>query len=86
MAKGAANGGAVNWSGAEHYAATEADCRKCGSPTRMRDSTGSPVHKSCFEDELAAEIVGPVGVLVFDELFPPPAQTVPGERRNGGRS
>lgn len=49
-------GALLNWNDSKHWDYTGPKlCRYCETPTQMRDSHGSPAHKSCAEDALATQ-------------------------------
>lgn len=48
-----APGQLLDWTNPTHWSWTEKPCRYCGQPTNLRDSKGSPAHKTCAEEALA---------------------------------
>ncbi|MEH0650695.1 hypothetical protein QA995_14940 [Streptomyces scabiei] len=44
----------LDWRSSAHWSYEERPCRYCGFDTNLRDSKGSPAHKVCAEDALAA--------------------------------
>jgi len=57
----------LDWSNPTHWATELAGCRRCHTVTHGRDEQGRPVHQSCAEEELAAEMAGQLHAQVVDE-------------------
>jgi hypothetical protein len=49
----------LDWRAPQHWGRDERRCRRCGLGTHLRDESGRPCHKSCAEQEIAAELLGP---------------------------
>jgi hypothetical protein len=65
----------LDWSDPQHWAKEFRPCRRGDGPTRRRDSQGRPCHKSCAEEELAAERTTTKDGRVADERHPPATDT-----------
>jgi hypothetical protein len=51
------SGVTLAWADEEHFDRAEnKSCRRCATPTRMRDDDGEPCHIECAEQQLAAAI------------------------------
>jgi hypothetical protein len=61
----------LDWSDRRHHADELKPCRLGDGPTRGRDSEGRPCHRSCAEQELAAEISLSKDGRVPDERYLP---------------
>ncbi len=58
----------LNWSAPGHYDATQAlPCIVCRRATHERTQNGEPCDKSCFEGELARELIGQASTRIVDE-------------------
>jgi hypothetical protein len=51
----------LDWRGPEHYGRSDRPCRACRGATRLRDESGRACHKTCAEQEIAAELLGSAG-------------------------
>jgi hypothetical protein len=45
----------LDWTDRSHWSYEARPCRYCGFDTNLRDSHGSPAHKTCAEDALATQ-------------------------------
>lgn len=61
----------LDWSAPAHWAPQAARCRRCHTATHGRDERGHPIHLSCQEEELAAELAAQLSNQLVDERYLP---------------